>query len=57
MIATPRGSGRAGVFLHWLLLRGAVNGAAVAGLDQLMSDRVERWATRSHDLEHDWRGQ
>jgi hypothetical protein len=44
------------VFLHWLALRTAVNGAQLAGLDDVLGQRIDRWAERSYELERDWRG-
>jgi hypothetical protein len=44
------------VFLHWLALRVAVNSVQLAGLDEALGRRLERWTARSYDLERDWRG-
>ncbi len=44
------------VFLHRLALRTAVNGAQLAGFDDVFGPRIERWAARSYELERDWRG-
>jgi hypothetical protein len=44
------------VFLHWLALRAAVNSAQLAGLEQALDQRLERWAVRSFELERAWRG-
>jgi hypothetical protein len=44
------------VFLHWLALRAAVNSAQLAGLDDALDRRLERWTARSYELEREWRG-